>query len=176
MKMNKRRFFILALSLILVIAAAAGTSIAYFTTYVAAKGSQTIKLGNHTEITEEYDDFIKYLTIHNDASSGEAVFIRAKAYADDSVKISYSDYDGKWNPGDDDFYYFADPVAPGKDASVLKVNITETPQNPEEGDTFNIVVLYEATAVRYREDGTAYADWNSTLDVVTIEMEDSADE
>ena len=63
MKMNKRRFFILALSLVLVIAVAAGTSIAYFTTYVAAKGSQTIKLGNHTEITEEYDDFIKYLTI-----------------------------------------------------------------------------------------------------------------
>ncbi|MBR2806589.1 MAG: hypothetical protein IKE18_07400 [Oscillospiraceae bacterium] len=170
MKTDNKRLLIMIISFALIAALAVGTSIAYFTTYTAAKGSQTIHLGYTTRISEEYDDFAKSLTIHNDEKSGQYVYVRAKAFSDSSVEISYSDYDGKWNPGEDDFYYFADPVAPGGDTSVLKVIMVSVPENPEEGDTFNVVVIYESTAAKYREDGTPYADWNEVLDITEEEI------
>ena len=49
----------------------------------------------------------------------------------------------------------------------LNVAISTPPvQDPDEWDgaTFNVIVIYESTPARWREDGTAYADWTVILD------------
>ena len=170
MKTDNKRLLVMLISFALIAVLAVGTSIAYFTTYTAAKGSQTIQLGYHTEFTEEYDDFVKSLVVHNDEKSDQYVFVRAKAFADSSVTVTYSDYDGKWNPGEDDFYYFTDPLAPGEDTSVLKVNMV-APEEPKEGDDFTVVVIHESIPAKYRDDGTPYADWNEVLEITEVEEE-----
>ncbi len=36
-------------------------------------------------------------------------------------------------------------------------------EEPEEGDEFNVVVVYESTLVLYDKDGNPYADWSNVL-------------
>lgn len=47
---------------------------------------------------------------------------------------------------------------------------------PEDGESFNVIVIYESTPVRYDENGEPYADWSETLDVVTATGKPEADE
>ena len=47
------------------------------------------------------------------------------------------------------------------EAGIPKVEI------PEDGDSFNVIVVYEAVPARYHEDGTAYADWTQQIETFT---------
>ena len=57
-----------------------------------------------------------------------------------------------------------DCVAKIKDF-VAKVHSGEV--KTEKGDTFSVTVLYESAPVRYTEDGTAYANWDATIQRVS---------
>ena len=61
----------------LIICATIQPAIAYFTTYVRAKGGHEVTFGDTTKITEEFSDWTKKVTITNEAGSAP-VFIRAK--------------------------------------------------------------------------------------------------
>ena len=75
--MKKRNLILIALVFTLIICATIQPAIAYFTTFVTAKGGYVIKLGDTTRVKETFSNWTKGVTIHNDADS-EPVFIRAK--------------------------------------------------------------------------------------------------
>ncbi|MCI8367090.1 MAG: hypothetical protein HFJ66_05760 [Eggerthellaceae bacterium] len=153
------------LTLAVALSTGIGSTFAYFTTYAEAQGGHTITLGERTEITEEFGEWTKHVTIANNAGAdGEAsrpVFVRARAFAGSGIQLTYSGE--SWEPNADGWYYCANPVEPGQTAPVLDVKIDNIPEG-KDGAQFNVVVTYECTPVLYNADGTPYADWTTILD------------
>ena len=145
---------IAALLLTAVAAVGTGKAYAYFTTYVEAKGGKTIHLGDSTTMEEDYKNWQKAVTISNSADSAQAVWVRAQAFSGSEYKLLYGGDD--WSASDDGWYYFSTPVIPGGNTTVLTVSITgiegDAPEL-EEGQSFNVVVVYETIpAVQNGED------------------------
>lgn len=160
------KFVAIAMAAIIVVAAlvtGVGKTIAYFTTYAEAKGSQEIILGDSTTVTEKFKDWVKSVTISNDAQPSQPVFVRVKAFSGSTYPLTYIG-DANWSKGKDGYYYYALPLNPGESTTKLDVKIEGIPDNPENGDNFNVVVVYESTPVFYDEDGNPKADWNVVLD------------
>ena len=74
--------------------------------------------------------------------------------------LQYSDSDGKWTPGEEGYYYYSEPVAPGESSSVLDIKI----DSKDTEDSFNVVVVQESTKVLYNEKNEPYADWTQIAD------------
>ena len=162
--MKKRHLFLTILTIALVLGAGIGGTMAYFTAYAQSSGGVSLDLGATTTITEEFSDWTKHITVTNNDES-VPVFVRAKAFSGSDFELVYSDTDGKWSPGADDYYYYSDVLAPGESASELLVGIYNVPKEAEEGDTFNVIVVYEGTPAYYNADGSAYADWDKIVEV-----------
>lgn len=169
--MPKRRTATILTSLGLCVALAipVGSAWAYFTSYASTYGSQELHLSAETQITEEFDSWTKHVSIQNSADS-VPVFVRVKALSGSTYQLQYTGEDN-WTPGPDaeGFYYYNLPVEPGEATSVLDIKISGIPLTPQEGDQFNVVVIYETTPVLYRADGTPYADWSKKLDTGRVE-------
>lgn len=164
--MKKKTTYLAALSLVLVLSASVSSAWAYFTTNASARGGYRLRLGNVTEITEEFDSWTKHVTVTNDAASGP-VYIRVRAFAGSEYALIY---DGAgWTPGTDGYYYYDEIVAPGEGTGVLDIRITGVPEGITEAEEFNVAVVYESTPVQYDENGDPYADWNITLDTGDVE-------
>lgn len=166
--MKKRTFFLAAIAMALILTAAADSAWAYFTTYAEARGGYTISLGDETTVEEGFSAWTKHVTIAN-SSDSEPVYIRVKAFCGSAYSLVYSDTDGKWSPGEDDYYYYSDIVPGGESTSELQVKIEDVPEDVEDADSFNVAVVYETTPVQYHEDGTPYADWTLAVDSGTVE-------
>lgn len=171
--MKKRRYCpgVLALAAVAVAASAGiGTAWSYFTTYTEAAGGYTIHLGDRTEITESFTEWTKHLTIANEENS-EPVYIRARAFCGSQYTIAHSG-EG-WTLGDDGYYYYGSAVPGGGTTSRLDLKIGGIPEDPENLERFNVVVIYESTPVKHHEDGTAYTiqetDWSEILDTGSTE-------
>lgn len=163
-----------------VLAAGVNGTLAYFTTYTGAEGGHVVHLGDRTQIRESFDSWTKHVTVTSDPES-EPVYVRARAfcvrygfrYQPSSARWTAAK--GSWNEivpeGADEYYYYTDILQGGESTDVLDVVIDipskEEDEKFEDGDSFNVIVIYESTPVRYHEDGTPYADWTQTLDVVT---------
>ncbi|MEZ3486032.1 MAG: hypothetical protein K1W22_05400 [Lachnospiraceae bacterium] len=145
----------------LILSAGAGSAWAYFTTYTEARGGYAIRLGSQSTVTETLDSWTKHVTVTNDAASGP-VYIRAKAFAGSQYELAYYSANGKWTLGDDGFYYYSDIVEAGGSTEGLDIRIDNVPAEVKDGDSFNVVVVYESTPVIYK-DGEATADWNAEL-------------
>jgi hypothetical protein len=103
------------------------------------------------------------VTVKN-TSPDVTVFIRAKVFTTYTVECYGTNWD---SVGKNEYTYYANPVGPGETAGdILNVKITP-PTNPEDGDSFNVIVVYEAVPARYHEDGTAYADWTQQIETFT---------
>ena len=91
-----------------------------------------------------------------------ACFVRVKALAGEKYQdgLQYSDSDGKWTPGEEGYYYYSEPVAPGESSSVLDIKI----DSKDTEDSFNVVVVQESTKVLYNEKNEPYADWTQIAD------------
>ena len=90
--MKKRNFYpqVLALTAAVTVASAGiGKAWSYFTTYAEAAGGYTIQLGDRTEITEDFTDWTKHVTITNEESS-EPVYIRVRAFCGSQYTLVYS--------------------------------------------------------------------------------------
>ncbi len=167
--MRKRRSFypqVLALAAIVGAASAGiGSAWSYFTTYAEAAGGYTIRLGDRTEITEEFSSWTKHVAIANEESS-EPVYIRVRAFCGSQYTLSYSG-EG-WTEGEDGYYYYTEMVNGGASTGNLDVKIEDIPADPEEKARFNVIVIYESTPVKYHEDGSPYTvwetDWSELLD------------
>ena len=188
--MNKRKIVLLLLTLALIASASIQPAIAYFTTYVRAKGGHPVSIGDTTTIEETFKDWTKTVVIRNKEGS-EPVFIRAKViYTDLSGKLGFTAAGTGWTALQADGYYYYSSANPttstitvdkrtvnamagltpldgGKGTDPLTVTITNRPADPEKGDTFSVTVLYESTPVRYQENGTAYANWDATIQRVS---------
>ena len=166
----KRKHLILALlAIVLVLGAAIGPAMAYFSTYTTASGRVPIELGDETEIEERWLDWTKQIAITN--QKGQPVFVRARAYSGMTYPAT-TDATEDWYR-DGDWWYYRYPVAAGDTATGLSVHVNKVPAGmgegyePAIGENFNVVIIYESTPVQYREDGTPFADWEMVLDIVT---------
>lgn len=166
--MRKRKYYpgVLALAAALtVVSAGIGKTWSYFTAYAEAAGGYTIRLGDRTEITEKFSGWTKQVTITSDEGS-EPVYVRAKAFCGSQYSIMYSG-EG-WTLNSDGYYYYDSIVYGGGAAAVLNLKIEGIPQDPEEEERFNVVVIYESVPVRYHQDGTPFTvqetDWSEILD------------
>ena len=166
--MKHKNLLLGALLVVLVLTASIGSAWAYFTTYAVAKGGYPVHLGDRTEITETFSNWTKKVTITSEADS-EPVYIRAIAYCGSEYDLVYSDASGKWSPGADGYYYYSDIVPGGGSTTELEIRIDNVPEDVTDGDSFNVVVVYESTPVCYQADGTPYADWDQVLDTGTAE-------
>jgi len=161
--MKKNRILLTALAAVLVLSLSIGSALAYFTDWTNADGAEVIHAGHTGEIDETFDRWIKHVTVKN-TSADVSVYIRAKVFTTYTVKCSGKNWD---SVGKETFTYYANPVGPGETApDVLNVEITP-PADKKDGDSFNVIVVYEAVPARYHEDGTPYADWSQEIETFT---------
>lgn len=162
--MKKASIWLALLAAVLVAASSLPAAWGYFTTYTQARGGLPIELKHQTEIHEDVSDMTKHLTIENKEESS-AVFVRARGFSDSEHPLSYNAPDGGWTDGKDGFWYYDKPLLPGEVTTKLDVKIELPEGEPEAGDEFNVVVVYESTLVLYDAEGKPYADWGAVIDL-----------
>ena len=171
--MKKINIFLLTLSIALILTASSvplKDSMAYFTTYAHAEGGYTIELGSSTRIEEpKVEDWTKHVVITNEEGS-QPVYVRVRAFSGSLYKLIYSDNSGLWSQGidknkkPDGYYYYDEILKAGESTAEILIEIKNVPSNVVDGDSFNVVVIYETTPVLYDEAGKPYPDWSATLD------------
>ena len=176
--MKKRNLILAGAAALMVITASVPAALAYFTTYVSAKGMKEVTLGERTELEEpEPKNWTKVITIKADEDS-EPVFVRANAFAPDDYTLTFTG-EG-WTAGEDGWYYYSTPISKGGAAEPLSVKIDKKGGFGKEdiGDNFNVVVVYEYTPVLYTADTQeAYADWEKGVEYhETVNSEVTEDE
>ena len=157
--MKKRQYLPALIAVILVLTAGIGTTFAYFTTYARATGGHKVVLGEETEIQEEVYERTKHVQIR--AIEGSVpVFVRVKAFAPSQYDLDFEG--GSWTEGPNDaskaegtsnwWYYNTALEAPAEDGDEersfsltdeLQIHIGNIPGDPENGDTFDVIVVYE---------------------------------
>ena len=157
--MKLKKIILPLLALVMLAGAAIRPAMAYFTSYTRAKGGYTIHQSSTTTVDEEFSDWTKRITIQN--TEGGPVFVRSRAFAGSAYTLSYSG-EG-WSDGGDGWYYYGAPLPAGGTSAALLVSISNLPK-AEEGESFNVAVVYESTPVLYGKDGTTSADWDMILD------------
>ena len=184
--MNKRKWLLVLLTFALIISAGIQPTIAYFTTYVRAKGGHKVSIGDTTTIEESFKDWTKTVKIRNKKGS-EPVYIRAKVvYTDLSGELGFTASGTGWTELQDDGYYYYSSANPttntitvngrsvnamtgltalegGQPTEDFVVKITKIPADPEKGTKFSVTVVYESTPVRYDASGNPYADWDAKI-------------
>ena len=154
--MKKINIFLLALSVVLVLAASIGSAFALISTYADARGGYVVELGD-TDIKEEFSDWTKRVVVTS-TEDNQPVYVRARAFAGNQYELRYSG-DG-WTVGEDGYFYYDEILYGGESTTELRVQINNIPEDIVPGDSFDVFVIYETTPVQHREDGTPYSDWN----------------
>ena len=174
----KKKYLILSITLALLIAGAAiGSTLAYFTSNTYAVGGVPIKLGYSTRVKEDYSAGVKHVVVTNDEGS-ETVFVRAKAFSVLPLQITGANCSqtppaGTITDGGEDYYYYQIPLPGTKgltedERSTTALDVAfDFPTDPEDEETFNVIVVYESTPAKYDANGNAYADWTTVLDSKT---------
>ena len=150
--MNRKKFILTALCLVLVLGMMVAPTLAYFTDYTTAQGTVGVALGYKTTFEEDVKDNTKTLHIFNDETSNEACWVRAKAVAGSDLELTYTANDSNWKFDEESGWYVYDKILqPGEEATGLTVTI----KFPEgyEGDQKNVIVLYESAKVTYDSEG-----------------------
>ncbi len=170
--MSRKGYVLAAVAALMLFGFTLPPAMAYFTCYTEAEGVKAVHFSDSTTFEEpEVQDWVKHLKITN--SGKGAVFVRATAFAGSKYQKALV-YSGKgWVEGDRGYWYYVNPVEPGDTAEELLVQINNVPKDEEvqNGDSFNVAVVYEAVPARYEEDGTPkkYNDpelWEQDLIVV----------
>lgn len=185
--MKKRHIILTVLAIVFVLSSSIGTAMAYFTTFVTAKGGYVLALGNHTEITEHYGKGLKTLSITNTgAAGGYPVFVRVRAFAGDDYTLKpvadgTDAASAKWNINpsfsgiSNEYWYYKEAIFGTEKTNDLKIEIvhSESAKTKEwhEGDERNIIVVYESTPAIYKSTGEPDFEtaWSSNNKVVVQE-------
>lgn len=158
--MKKKHIFLLALTIALILATSLNSALAYFTTYATARGGKVIELGG-THIEEGFSNWTQRVVITNDAD-GQPVYVRAKAFAGSQYVLQYNDDSDRWSQSEssDGYWYYDRILDPGESTTELRIHIDGVPEKAVEGDSFNVVVIYETTPVQYDDNGNPSSDWS----------------
>ena len=157
--MKKSRLLLTVLAAALILSLSIGSALAYFTDWTDADGAEVVHAGHTGEIDETFNSWIKHVTVKN-TSADVTVFIRAKVFTTYTVECYGTNWD---SVGKNEYTYYANPVGPGEPAGdVLNVKITP-PTGFEDGDSFNVIVVYEAVPAKYDSEGNASADWDQEI-------------
>ncbi len=163
--MKKRgRIALAAAAVVMLICVSIPGAMAYFTANDRAEGSVPVELGYQTVIEEpQVEDWTKHIVITSDTDSKESCYVRAKAIVTGDLTLTYSG-EG-WSEGEDGFWNYDTPLAPGESTKELLVKIEGIPEDAQEGDVIDVPVVYESTKVLYNEDGSPQeADWSMSVD------------
>ena len=164
--MKNKTFWLGAAAIVMAGSLTAQSAMAYFTTYVKAKGGYEITLGSETEIEEKVKDMTKEITISNTGKTD--CYVRVKVFCGSQLDIKFSgavndkgeDY---WTLGDDGYWYY-ESVLPAGETTKQELNISyQFPSGDGKASEFNVVVIQECTPVLFDENGNAYADWNHAV-------------
>ena len=154
----------------LILSASISPAWSYFTDHSWASGGQKINVKPTTTVEETFGNREKKLTIKNTGDNDVDVFVRARAYASESLTIEGSG----WTDGGDGWWYYGSnpagmtPIACGASANELTVRL-DFPKNAKENDEYNVVVIYESTHAQYDADGNTNPDWDYILDRSSVE-------
>lgn len=161
MRTKRTNIIAAALAVGLVCISSVQNANAYFTTHVTAKGGYEVSWRHREEITEEFVDWNKYITITSEDGS-VPVYVRVKAFAGSSYQLVYEGTGWTYNNADG-YCYYNSVLQGGETATGLRVGINNVPVIPKEGMDFNVVVIYETIPVQYGTDGSMVepqkADW-----------------
>ena len=154
----------------LVIAMGIAPAWAYFTDSSTASGTLTLDSPKFVpDIKEWYGQRVKHVVITNSDEATMPIYVRVRVYVPQALTAKIAGTN--WTGPVDEWYEYSEIVAPGGATGELTVELTFPPvQSPEApkgavvGDNYNVVVVYQATPVLYKSDGTPYADWSYTLD------------
>lgn len=166
--LRTKTFWLTAAAVVLVGSMSIHEAMAYFTTYVTAKGGYPITLGSSSTVEEQVENMTKKITITNTGAT--ECYVRVKVFSGDMVDISYSGaVDGSgsayWIKNESDgYWYYKDIVPAGGKTEVLQAKIQVAADYEE---SFDVIVIQECTPVLYNADGTPYADWERKLDTKT---------
>lgn len=169
-----------AAAVMLVMSAAMGTAWAYFTTYTAAKGSYVLHLGHEETVEEEFSGWQKILNVASTEDS-RAVYVRARGYCAD-YDLSYGESESWTESGG--WMYYTGVLLPGESLRTpedikkkrvgngLAVRILDVPksaaQGLSDGDSFNVILVYETMEVQYDAAGriidATKADWTRKVE------------
>lgn len=165
--MNRKATILAAVAFVLVMCMGIAPAWAYFTDTTNASGTIPIGIEPSTDITEEFDELGKHVTIVNDEDATAAVFVRVRVYSPVECQVAGEG----WSGPEDGWYYYGEAVAPGGKTTVLDAKITfpkakesGAAEGAEVGDNFNVIVVYESTPAVYDENGNPAPDWNNVLD------------
>lgn len=157
---NIKTKLLAAAAVVCILTATIGPAYAYFSASASAAGKHIVRLGSNTNIEEpEIVEGVKHVVITNAEDAGP-VFVRATAFAGGDVDLTYSG--DKWTP-EGGYYVYNDIVAGGESTTELLVSFRKE-GDLEEGESYNVIVVYEATPVQYDENGNPYADWSLKSD------------
>lgn len=176
--MRKKAILLASLAVALVLGMSITPAWGYFTDWTEANGGLEINVTPQPTISEWYAERTKHLTVANTKDATTPVFARARVITSLDTDVAGEGWYGPVTDGDAQWYYYGTSendlteIAPGASSKELTVKITfprlksETqPDGSAYGDQLNVIVYYEATAVEYKEDGTAFADWNKVSGV-----------
>ena len=164
MRHDKRHRLLLpaAVAAALVLGTGIAPAWAYFTATSSADGGIPINVTPETDIEETYGARTKHVKISNTGDT--PVFVRARVFSTMDVDVSGTGWtkDGDW--------YYYDKVVPVGGITEDELTVTiNFPEGATEGDSYNVIVVYESTPEQYTADGTPSPDWEHTLDRGTEE-------
>lgn len=156
--MKFKKYLMIAAALALVSLASVKTTMAYFTDHKETTGGVTLSLGD-SRITpkETVEGMVKHVTVEN--TGNYDVFIRVKAVYGSKydVVLAKGTAEG-WSLKDDGYYYYKDVVKAHEEAPVLNLEV-KVKVDSQVPDSFNIVIVEEASLAIYDADGNASVDW-----------------
>lgn len=173
--MKRKGIVTAGLAVALVLGAAVAPATAYLTGNDEALGRVSVgPLADQVYIEEDVEGLKKTVTLTADPKSGP-VYVRMRAYtgSEHEQYLRYvPDDEGLWvGPDDEGWYNYAAILGPGESANGLVVELDGLPEGMllTEGDSVNVVIVYEYTPVLFDEDGEPYADWSDELSELIVE-------
>ena len=161
---TKWLYLVAAVALIISISAVK-PALAYFTATTSANGyTKELHIGDAPpDLDEEISGMTKKITIKNDGEYD--IFVRATAVTPDNWKVEFQPTDGWVQEGD--YYYYTRPLIPEEATStqlILDIVPKEVSETYEVPDSFNVVIVQEATKVVYDEEGKPIPDdWSNAI-------------
>ena len=134
---------------------------AYFSDTSTVSGKIEITTG-YTTTTLEQSVNNEVITLKPKNSGQYAGYMRIKIFTPNSVKVELQSNEN-WEQRENGYIYYKDVVSVGQDIPELKFKLNMDTDTLQE---FNMTVVNEMTKVSYQKDGTSYADWDKTLNVM----------
>lgn len=154
-----KRIVLAALAVCLCVAATVGVSIAYYTDTSNASGSVPFATSPNTEITETFEGMNKDIQIENTGTAPVVVRVKATFPSEDFATYSIGSSSDKWVTlaGDEEWVYYAEPLAPGAQTERLDINVKPADDAP---GNFDITVFQQFAYATY-EAGNLTAQFGS---------------